>query len=189
MLAFYISTYMLPFISHIFTTWETGMILLGFSTVSLMVFFVQDVFVFQSDTITLYSITDYVLILIHIFYSTIYYYSDHENWVDDPETWQLSDFQLRMKAARSWVITVELVFGVIKMQYYMRVNPEYGKLIQLLEQVFYDLFNFTLLFIANMAYFSLVNYVLEIEVLQREEDGSVYTDHPDVPIFMSYFIS
>ena len=78
-----------------------------------------------------------------------------------------------MKAARSWVITVELVFGVIKMQYYMRVNPEYGKLIQLLEQVFYDLFNFTLLFIANMAYFSLVNYVLEIEVLQREEDGSV----------------
>ena len=79
--------------------------------------------------------------------------------------------------------------SLVKTNYYLRVNPEFGKIVQLISQCFHDIQNFTILFMIYLSTITIVNYTLELNLYQYDPEEGVTTDYPDIRIIFAYFFN
>ena len=91
-----------------------------------------------------------------------------------------------LKVGRILICIFELILSLIKLNYYLKVFPDFGKLVQLVYKVIQDILTFMLMFIIYVLLFTLMTY--SFETVLDPEDGDDYPMYPGVTKFLSAFL-
>jgi len=142
---FYVLTFLLPFIIHIFFEDNTvSLYLLFVGAGSLGIFMLYELVQMSHDGfcayIDFYNAIDLFICPVHGL--NIWLHMNNTipvGHVFEEGEAPLTEEQLNFKVARVYVLILELFMALIKLQYYMRVFPEYGKLVQLVTRVLHDI--------------------------------------------------
>jgi hypothetical protein len=85
------------------------------------------------------------------------------------------------KVWRIIVCILELILSLVKLNYYLKVFPDFGKLVQLVYKVIKDILTFMLMFIIYVLLFTLMTY--SFETVLDPPTGDDYPMYPGVSKF------